>query len=45
MISITKLGNFLHFRQLFKACGNNYFAQIAQIFRQYFLRFQNLSVF
>ena len=29
--SVTRLGNLLHFRQLFKACGNYYFAQIAQI--------------
>jgi len=25
------LGNLLHFGQLFKACGNNYFTQIAHI--------------
>ena len=29
--SVTRLGDFLHFGQLFKACGNNYFAQIAHI--------------
>ena len=34
--SVTRLGNSLHFGQLFKACGNNYFAQIAHIFRQFF---------
>ena len=28
---VTRLGNFLHFGQLLKACGNNYFAQIAHI--------------
>ena len=33
--SVTRLGDLLHFRQLFKACGNNYFAQIAHIFRQF----------
>ena len=27
--SVARLGNLLHFGQLFKACGNNYFAQIA----------------
>ena len=27
--SVTRLGDLLHFVQLFKACGNNYFAQIA----------------
>ena len=30
--SVTRVGNLLHFGQLFKACGNNYFAQIAHIF-------------
>ena len=29
--SVTRLGNILHFGQLFKACGINYFAQIAHI--------------
>ena len=29
--SVTRLGDILHFGQLFKACGNNYFAQIAHI--------------
>ena len=32
-ISVTRLGNLLHFGQVFKACGHNYFAQIANIFR------------
>ena len=27
--SVTRLGDLLHFGQLFKACGINYFAQIA----------------
>ena len=30
-ISVTRLDNLLHFGQLFKACGKNYFAQIAHI--------------
>ena len=30
--SVTRLGDFLHFGQLFKARGNNYFAQIANTF-------------
>ena len=30
--SVTRLGNLLHFGQLFKASGNNYFSQIARIF-------------
>ena len=29
--SVIRLSNLLHFGQLFKACGNNYFAQITQI--------------
>ena len=29
--SVTKLGYLLHLGQLFKACGNNYFAQIGHI--------------
>ena len=29
--SFTRLGDFLHFGQLFKAYGNNYFAHIAHI--------------
>ena len=33
--SVTRLGDLLHFGQLFKAYGNNYFAQIAHIFRQF----------
>ena len=30
--SVTWLDDLLNFGQLFKACGNNYFAQIAHIF-------------
>ena len=33
--SVTRLGNLLDFGQLFKACGDNYFAKIAHIFRQF----------
>ena len=29
--SVTRLGDLLHFGQLFKACGSNYFDQIAHI--------------
>ena len=29
--SVTRLGDLLHFRQLFNACGKNYFAKIARI--------------
>ena len=35
LTSVTRLGDLLHFGQLLKACGNNYFAQIAQIFRNF----------
>ena len=34
--SVTRLGNFWHFGQLFKAGGKNYFAQIAHIFSTIF---------
>ena len=34
-ISVTRLGDFLHFGQQFKAGGNNYFTQIAHIVRQF----------
>ena len=30
--SVTRLGDLLHFGLLFRACGNNYLAQIAHIF-------------
>ena len=33
--SVTRSGELLHFGQLIKACGNNYFAQITHIFRQF----------
>ena len=33
--SVTRLRDLLHFGQLFKACGGNYFAQITHIFRQF----------
>ena len=35
MASVTRLGDFLHFGQPFKAGGNNYFTQIAHIVRQF----------
>ena len=34
-LSVTRLGDLLHFGRLFKACGNNYFAKIAHIFRRF----------
>ena len=33
--SVTRLGDFLHFGQPFKAFGNNKFAQISYILRQF----------
>ena len=33
--SVTRLGNLLDFGQIFKAFGNNYFAQISHILRQF----------
>ena len=33
--SVTRLGDLLDFVQLFKAFGNNYFAQILHILRQF----------
>ena len=31
VVSVTRLGNLLHFGQLFNASGNNYFAQVTNI--------------
>ena len=36
LTSVTRLGDLLHFRQPFKASGNNYFTQYAHIVRQFF---------
>ena len=44
-ISVTILGDFLHSGQLFKAFGNNEFAQISHILGNFCKRFQNLSFF
>ena len=33
--SVTRMGDLLHFGQLFQSCGKNYFAQIAHIFIQF----------
>ena len=35
VISVTRLGNLLDFGQSYKAFGNNYFAQISYILRQF----------
>ena len=44
-VSVTKFGDFLDFGQLFKAFGNNYFAQISHIHKQFLERCQNISFF
>ena len=41
-ISVTRLGDFLHFGQTFKAGGTNYFSQIAHIVSKFLLMCQNL---
>ena len=43
--SVTRLGDFFTFGQLFKAFGKNYFAQISYIVRQFLLSSENLSFF
>ena len=43
--SVTRLGDLLDFRQLFKAFGNNQFTQISNIPRQFLYRCQKLSFF
>ena len=35
IFSVTRLGDLLDFGQVFKAFGNNYFAQISHIIRQF----------
>ena len=35
---VTRLGDFLHFGQPFKAGGNNYFTQIAHIVSQFIVK-------
>ena len=43
--SVTRLGDLLYFGQLFKPCGNNYFAQIPH-FRQFLGNFyRHLATF
>ena len=38
---VTRLGNLLDFGKLFKICGNNKFAQIFHIHRQFLYKCQN----
>ena len=42
---MTRLGDFLHFGQLFKACGNTYFAHIAHMFGQIFVEVSKYFIF
>ena len=37
LTSVTRFGDLLNFGQLFKAFGNNYFAQISHILRQFLI--------
>ena len=39
---MTRLGDLMHFGQIFKPCGNHYFAQIAYIFIQFCKGFKNI---
>ena len=34
-VSVTRFGDLLHFGQIFKAFGNNFFAQISHSLRQF----------
>ena len=43
--SVTRSGDLLDFGQLFKAFGNNQFAQISHILRQFLWRCKNKSYF
>ena len=43
--SVTRLNNLLHFGLLFRACGNNYFAQIAHIFGEFFVKMSKSFIF
>ena len=41
--SVTWLDDLLHFGQIFKACGDNYFAQIIHILGNFCKSCQNIS--
>ena len=45
VISMTRLGNLLHFGQPFKAFGKNKFAQISHIVRQSFVKVSKFIIF
>jgi len=44
-ISVTRLGDFLDFGQLFKALSNNEFAQISHILRHFFVEVSKSIIF
>ena len=44
-VSVTRLGDLLDFGELLKAYGNNKFAQISHILRQFLYMCQKLSFF
>ena len=44
-ISVTRLVYLLHFGQLFRVCGNSYFAQIAHIFQGIFVKVSKSCIF
>ena len=43
--SVTRLGDFLDFGQLYKAFGNNKFAQISHILRHFFVKVSKYIIF
>ena len=43
--SVTRLGELLHFGQLFKASGNNYFAQFAYILGNFLVKVSKSLIF
>ena len=45
MFSVTRLGDLLHFGQLFKAYCNNYFAKMALIIGQFFVKVSKSFIF
>ena len=45
LASVTRLGALLHFGQLFKACGNNYFVQIVSHYEAIFVKVSKSFIF
>ena len=44
-VSVTRFDNLLHFGQLFKACGDNYFAQVESQFWAIFVTMSKSLIF